>query len=126
VVESDGWPGVVGHPDRVLAAHPGGPGGQAGAGFDAIRRDVDVGKKTKAIRRTKTQFFTDECPTCSGKGRVPCGNLSGWYLHYRYQDGHETSGPFTREEAVRRYRGHSDRSSMVTLVGPDGRIYAEG
>lgn len=80
--------------------------------------------KSPYIYATGLYRFTDECPTCKGNGRVRLMEpLEGWYIDYHYQDGHEQSGPMSKEEAIRLIQDHIDKSINPTLVGPDGQIY---
>lgn len=74
------------------------------------------------MKPTGRHFFTVACRWCRGTGRVPA-SLDGWYVDYRWQDGHETSGPYPREEAERRVRDYGDPSGTATLIGPDGQLY---
>ncbi len=67
----------------------------------------------------KYMYYAD-CQWCRGAGRVP-RTLDGWYIDYHFQDGHETCGPYSEEEAIWRYL--AGRSGEATLVGPDGMVY---
>ena len=78
--------------------------------------------KPVEVVATDRYFFSKDCCYCNGKGRVQQYELDGWYLDYHYQDGHEQSGPHSREEALMRYREKS-RGCNQTLIGPDNRIY---
>lgn len=80
-------------------------------------------RKPPEPKPTSRYWHTDECPTCGGSGRVrPASVLPGWYVSYQYQDGHETHGPYSKDEAVRLVVGYDDR----TLIGPDWLVYSVG
>lgn len=68
--------------------------------------------------------FTDKCPFCDGRGSfTPCRPLGGWFIEYHYQDGHEMSGPMTKEEAIGRYLTLDQGRDNATLIGDEGQIY---
>lgn len=85
-------------------------------------KKLQQANKPKEIRATDTSFFFEKCPCC-GTGRVPTSKLNGWWISYHYQDGHEECGPYTKEQAIKIYSGHSDGSSIATLIGPDNKVY---
>lgn len=85
-------------------------------------KNITTVQATEMLTPTDTYFYFEACPTC-GNGRVPQKVLNGWYIAYRYQDGHEECGPYSRDEAVEMYSSHRDNSVMATLIGSDNRVY---
>lgn len=89
------------------------------AGSEMFRRKTPLPEPVP----TKKWFYTDKCRCCGGTGYQVPVNLKGWFVDYNYQDGHEVSGPMTKEEAIKTCLEHRDPSSSWTLIGSDGQIY---